>query len=242
MLIATTETAVVTRALSFDDLPQILALERAAFIPPLQADDRRIRRRFELRHRMIGAFSGERLVGMIACCNGRFDPNDRSAFPSTFDEFSSQPPMRDANAVFIYNLEVAPAHRGATVPRTLIARVLDDAVQRGLNYAVADGRMPSYAGSDTDPQEQIRRNETFRDAVDRYLAGGPALTEGQYREDPILALYHRITGCRFGWIATDFVDDPPSGNMRVVLYGPLTEWQNGRVSSTEENEWMHLGE
>ena len=78
-----------------------------------------------------------------------------------------------------------------------------------------DSRMPSYNGSGKYPQESIVLNKEFREAVDRYFSTGPFPEEEVFLSDPAVRFY--MKNSLSPWlIRRDFIDDPPSGNMRVI--------------------------
>lgn len=212
-------------ALGVDHIDEILALEQASFAPPLQATAELIRLRLGLGHTMFGMRAGRNLVGMIAFARARFSPNDFASFPKCFSEFSTVPPPASPNAIFIYNLEVLPESRGGRVARTLVHAAINSAVADRLAYAVADGRVTAYNGSEPCSQERMRRKESLHGSLDRYLAGGPYPKREELLSDPTLALYHRLTGCNFHWIIPNFFpEDRAAGGIRVILYGALSTW------------------
>jgi GNAT superfamily N-acetyltransferase len=213
-------------------MERIVALERRAFAPALQADRDMVRRRFALGHIMYAVQDGEDLHGLISYSYARFSPEDREGFPRTFRDFSTLPVPRDFNAAFIYNLEVDPAARGGRAAPVLVRTVLDRAKRDGCTWAVADGRPSSYRGSMPCAQERVQHDPEFARAIDGHLRGGPFPSRAQLLRDPTLALYHRLTGCEFLWVLPDFVpEDGAAGGMRVILYGNLTEdWPVRRKS------------
>jgi hypothetical protein len=213
-------------ALSQNDVEGILTLERESFPSPLRAERETILQRMKLGHTMLGIRDGAIIRSMISYSLARFSPDSYDSFPKTFREFSLLPEPSDANAVFIYNLEVARSLRGGRDARLLLRAALDRAKASGCTYAVGDGRISSYAGDDSCPQAKTSRTQKLRRSVDRYLAGGRFPTDDELLLDPTLALYRRITGAEFLWIIPEFIrEDRASGGLRVIVYGPLSTWQ-----------------
>lgn len=202
-----------------DDARRIVALEERCFIPSLRASEATVLRRFELGHTMLGVKAGDELRALVSFSYGRFDPTDPKAFPGSLEELCLQEVPDDYDTVFVYNLEVHPGERGGRIAGVLVRETLDRAERDGCTYGVANCRIPSYAGA-----EGIGRRPAFTAAIDRYLEGGEFPDQREFTRDPTLALYRRLTGCRFLWILPGYVPtDRASGGHRVIAYGPLRE-------------------
>lgn len=197
------------------DIDRIMALEARAFDPSIQADADVVRRRFTLGHRMLGVEEDGRLVGSIAFSLVRFDRHDMADFPPTFKTYSTQPVPPDPDTVCIYSLGVAPESRVLQVARLLVHTCFDEGFNNGLGQAIADGPLPSYAGNN-----QVRPRPEVRAMVDRYAATGQLPSQQEFLQDPILALYRRLTECNFIALLPDFIaEDEASGGWRVLLWG-----------------------
>ncbi len=205
-----------------EHLESIIYLERNSWIPFAQADKETILKRFGLGHIMIGVLEDDELTGMISFSYSNFSPDDYEKFPKGFGEFSSQEPSENYNSAFIYNLSILPKERGRYYAQMLIREALETARNKGCEYAVADGRCPSYNGSSGFEQENVKQRIEFKEAIDRYLGGGPFPEKEELLKDPTLAFYHRFG--EFLWIMPDFLpEDKPSGGIRVIIYKKLSE-------------------
>ena len=212
-------------SLSVADADRIVALEQRCFIPPLQVKREIVLERLSRGHRMYGVEVDGELHAMICLRYGWFEPGRDSDFPATETEHCLRPSEPRFNAAFIYNLEVEPRSRGSLLVRDLILSALSRAVQDGCRFAVATARIPSYNGSDPRfPQEVVPQNLEFRQAIDRYLAGGPYPTHEEFLLDPCLALYNRFGSVSFSPVLPGFApDDTPSGGMRVICWRDIAQ-------------------
>jgi len=211
------------RQLTIEDLPRIVTLEQACFTPPVRASRETIQKRLELGHIMLGIEKQCNLIAVISFSYADFSPNDYARFPKTHAELTTQPMNPDANAVFVYNLAVAPSERGFRHDRSLLQETAQQALDWGCTFWVGNSRIPSYAGGDH-PEEQIPSSPIVRQAIDRHIDGGPFPATDQLCKDPLLRFYRRLTGGTFLWLQTDFApEDKASGGMGVVLYGRLDE-------------------
>ncbi|MEM7205365.1 MAG: hypothetical protein AAF628_34235 [Planctomycetota bacterium] len=202
------------------DAARIARLERRCFIPPLQASEEQIRQRLALGHTMLGIAAGADLVGMLAFRFGTFDPADFASFPKTFDELCLQPSRR-GNTIFLYNLEVEPTRRGTLCAKRLAYFAFKMAFLSRCTFGVANCRVAAYRGADPRfSQERTKPKARLRRAIDEHLAGGPLPAQEVFRDDPTLALYHRLTECRFQWVIPDFApSDHATRGLRVIAYG-----------------------
>jgi len=207
-------------ALTPADADRIVDLERRSFIPILQVERGTVLRRFALGHRMLGLDTQNELVGMASFSYGRLDRNDIGTLPKSVKELCLQAVPAGYDTVFLYNLELDPRFRGRTWWKTLVTGALVQARSDGCTHGVANVRVVSYAGGDPRyPQDRVVHKPELRAAIDAYLSGGPFPEDRLLEQDPLLALYHRIPGCRFLWIVSNFApDDRATGGIRVILY------------------------
>jgi hypothetical protein len=205
------------------DVDRIMELEVKAFDPQLRASRETVLARFALGHHMLVARltspdEGGRLVGQISFSYIRFSPEDPSDYPTTFKAHSHQPVPPDANAVCIYSLGVLPTARQVVLVRDLIESAFGRGEAAGLLHAVADGQLPSFNGN-----AQVRARPETRRMIERFLESGSLPDDEEFLHDPALAMYRRLTGCRFLRLFPDFIpSDSASGGWRVLLYRPLT--------------------
>jgi len=200
------------------DIERIMELETTAFDVSIQAERSTILHRFDLGHRMLGAEDGAgRIVGSIGFSAIRVKGPDFKALPATFKEYSRQPVPEDAETLCLYSFGIAPAARGISCARLIINAALEDGRRQGLRDVVADGPLPSLAGSD-----QVRPRPGVRSMIERYLETGQFPEQDAFLQDPVLALYRRLTGCRFVKLLPDFLpEDTASAGWRVLLHRHL---------------------
>jgi GNAT superfamily N-acetyltransferase len=202
--------------LTANDIPDIVVLEQACWLPELQADPDILEKRLASAHKMVGARIGGELVGLIAYRHTWFSPDDVAVFPKTFAEFSSGCCEGKHNAVYGYNMSVHPRVRGSKVIHVLLRAAIEKVRTHGCRYIVGDGRCPSYNGSE-DGRGSIRKSEVFHSAVDRYMSGGVFPSMKEFLTDPSLRFFYRMMHCRFLWILPDFFPgDSASGGYRVI--------------------------
>lgn len=200
------------------DIERIMELETTAFDVSIQADRSTILHRFDLGHRMFGAEDGAgRIVGSIGFSAMNLKGAEFDALPATFKEYSTQPVPDDAETLCLYSFGIAPAARGMSCAQLLIDAAVEDGRRQGLRDGVADGPLPSLAGSD-----QVRPRPRVRSMIERYLDTGQFPEQDAFLQDPVLALYHRLTGCRFVKLLPDFLpEDTASAGWRVLLHRQL---------------------
>lgn len=199
------------------DIDRIMELESSAFEPSIQATADTVLYRFSLGHHMLGVEERGRLVGAIAYSFIRFSPDNIHPFPKTFKEFSTQPVPPEPNALCLYSLGVDPAARDVTCIRLLVHSAMDKGRDAGMPGGIADGPLPSYAGN-----AQVKPRPEVRRMIERYVETGILPSNEEFAQDPILALYQRITGCRVLALLPDFIpEDTASGGWRALLYGEL---------------------
>jgi len=212
------------RRLTLEDLPEIIRVETESFVPGARVDAARLRRRLELGHTMLGVYEDRELVGMIAFVLANFDPSNQTSFPRTQAELSGQVNKPGANAGFIYNLAIVPGRRQLRRARQLYRAATASIIAGSCDYVVGAVRVPSYRGSQVEPQENIPQSPRLACAIDRYLAGGDFPSSQEFCCDPLLAFHQRISGGKFHWILPEFEPhDAASGRMYVVLYARADE-------------------
>ncbi|MFO1185944.1 MAG: hypothetical protein U1E56_14340 [Bauldia sp.] len=209
--------ATLFRRLTADDWPAVVELEEAAWPPSLRADRATVESRFALGHAMMGAWRGERLVGLGCYAASDADPRDDALFPRTFVEFARIPASGNPLTAYTYNLCIHPATRRLDVTLPLIARLMVDARMAGCRLAVGDGRCPSYNGSNAAP-DRVRANRRFRDAIDAWQRSGQRPPDEDLILDPVLRFYRRTTGCSFIHLRPGFLpEDIAAGGFRVIF-------------------------
>jgi hypothetical protein len=104
----------------------------------------------------------------------------------------------------------------------MLQRAFDKIRSSGIHEIFVDSRLPSYNGSRQEPYETIIQNRAFKNVIDRYNIDKkfPGL-EG-LAMDPIIRFYLNI-GFEPWLIMRDFIEDPHSGNMRVICYYNLQQ-------------------
>lgn len=204
-----------------DDIQVIHDLEKSCFLPALQASPDIIEQRFSLGHTMLGIKENDELIAMIGYYYGKFNPDDLSSFPENENALCLQPHGDEYNAIFIYNLEVLPNSRGRLQVKKLLQYALNQASRDDCIYGIGNARIPSYGGSDARfSQESVKQNIPLKNAIDHYLAGGEFPTDAELIQDPILALYYRITKCEFLWILPNYAaGEKATDGIRVIVYG-----------------------
>lgn len=199
--------------LTENDLDEIARFEERAFPEGLQAHPETVRERFRLGHLML-AERRSGLQGAIGFSYGRFDPADPSTIPASFRDWSRQTVPADYDTVFIYSLGLSPEIRGTETVATLVDAALARARADGCRKILAEGPVPSYAGTD-----RIRPNPAIRAALDAFAAGGPPPPEELLFRDPHLALYRSLCPCTIVRVMPDFLPaDRASGGFRAMLF------------------------
>ena len=90
----------------------------------------------------------------------------------------------------------------------------------GIHQVFVDSRMPSYHGSTRYHHESIPRNSEFRKAIDRYFSEHIFPQDHEFLLDPAIRFYME-NGFRPYLIIKDFIQDKPSGDIRVICYMDL---------------------
>ena len=210
------------KTLCVDDIPAILELENACWLPEIRASEETLRSRFSMGHISIGVFVGGHLVGLTSFSYTRFNPDDPDGLPASFREFSSRPRHNDHNAAFVYNLNIHPDYRGELLTRKLIWTGIEQLREDNCIYMLGAGRCPSYNGSLGADIETIQPSREFRKSIDNAIRSGTLPATRELIADPVLRFYRRTLGCKFLKVAPDFLPgDLPSGNFGVIFYKTL---------------------
>ncbi|MDY7037492.1 MAG: GNAT family N-acetyltransferase [Thermodesulfobacteriota bacterium] len=202
------------------DIDKIYALEKETWIPELQASRETILTRLRSGHKILAINEYDGLWGVIGWCYSRFSIHDPvNNFPKKFTEFSTRKSCseKSAQSAFIYNVGVKPGRRGKGVGSLLLQWAFEKIKEDGIHQIFLDSRLPSYNGSQQTHHEKVDQNQEFRKAIDRYFTGN------QFPDDRVFMLDSRV---RFymkndlkPWlILKDFIQDKPSGNIRVICY------------------------
>lgn len=205
-----------------EDIPEILELENACWLPEIRASEATLQARFNMGHISMGMLANEKLVGLTSFSYTHFSPDDPGGLPGTFQEFSSRPKSSHYNTAFVYNLNIHPDHRGDTLTRELIWAGIDQLREDNCNYMLGVGRCPSYNGSPDAGIEAIQASPAFRETIDTAMQTGNLPASKQLIVDPVLRFYRRTLGCKFLRIVPEFLPgDKPSGNFGVIFYKAL---------------------
>jgi len=201
-----------------EDLELILDLEKNSWLPSAQANEKSILKRLDLGHTMLG-LKEDKLIGMVSFSYAQSSPNDYKNFPKTFNEFSTKKIGENYNSGFFYNLAIHPEKRGGKYASFLIKEAIAYARNEGCIHLFADGRCPSYNGSNNFKQEKVKQSLEFKKVIDRYVETNIFPEQKEFLNDFTLAFYHKLLGCKFLWIMPDFFpEDKPSGGFRVIFH------------------------
>ena len=211
------------RPITEGDLPDLVSLESKCWPVAMRLEAHVLRQTLVWEHTVIGAFSNDVLIGLVAARYGCFDPNNWISFPTTFAAYFQRPSKATANAALSHSLNVDPAHRCKGVATKLIRALIDQSLRDGMDFLVAVGRCPSYNGSN-EPTGSCEMSPQFRAAMDRFFAGGEPLKLEEYLADPLLRYYHRLLQCQFCSPLKDFLpEDKASGGHNILFYKKLRE-------------------
>ena len=202
------------------DIDKICALEKEVWIPELQASRETILTRFNNGHKMLAIKERDKLLGMVGWCYSRFSIQDPPRdFPRKFSEFSAckSCSKTDAQSAFIYNVGVKLVRREKGVGSSLLQWAFEKIGKDGINQVFLDSRMPSYNGSEEYPHETVQQDLEFKDAIDRYFATNQFPDNRVFFRDKAIRFYMK-NGLTPWLISKDFIQDEPSGNMRVICY------------------------
>lgn len=210
------------KTLCVDDIPAILELENACWLPEIRASEEILRTRFAMGHISMGVFVDNYLVGLTSFSYTRFNPDKPNGLPETFKEFSSHPRHSDHNAAYVYNLNIHPDYRGESLTRKLIWAGIEQLREDNCVYMLGAGRCPSYNGSLGEGIETIQPSRVFRETIDHSIQSGILPATKELIIDPVLRFYRRTLGCKFLRVAPNFLPgDTPSGNVGVIFYKTL---------------------
>ena len=208
--------------MSAEDIPEILELENACWLPEIRANEETLRERFEMGHVSLGIFDNEKLVGMFTFSYSRFSLNFPDELPATFKEFSSRPMGNNYNTAFAYNFSIHPRARGGTLTRELLWAGLNRMREDDCQYLLAAVRCPSYNGSLGADVEAIQPSPGFKKTIDTSIQTGKLPATRDLIVDPLLRFYQRTLDCVFLKVIPDFLpDDAPSGGFGIIFYKAL---------------------
>jgi hypothetical protein len=209
-------------ALGPSDIPVILTLENACWLPGIRATAEILETRFGMGHISLGMRINDTLVGIVSFSYTRFSPDEPAGLPASFHEFSSRPMANDHNTAFAYNLNIHPRARGGTLTRDLLWAGLNRMREDGCQYLLGVGRCPSYNGSTGGEVENIQPSPALRHAIDEFMRSGRQPTPEQLLADPVLKFYWYSLGCDFLRVVPNFLPcDTPSGGFGVIFYKTL---------------------
>jgi len=210
------------RILCAADIPVILELENACWLPEIRASGETLRTRFGLGHISMGIFTDNQLVGLTSFSYTRFNPDDPAGLPRTFGEFSSRPRHSNHNTAYVYNLNIHPDYRGESLTRKLIWAGIEQLREDNCVHLLGAGRCPSYNGNPGAGIESVQASRTFRKTIDNSVVSGILPSTKELIVDPVLRFYRRTLGCKFLRVAPEFLPgDTPSGNFGVIFYKAL---------------------
>jgi hydroxyacylglutathione hydrolase len=210
-------------------IDKITELEKEIWIPDLQSSESTILTRLETGHKMLGWRERERISGLVAWCYSPFDINEpQEKFPHHFSSFSNQPSCNKAEAqsAFIYSVGVTPSKRCKGIGGLLLQWAFEKIKEDGVCQVFVASRLPSYNGSTEFAHETIQQDLEFKKSLDAYLAGGNFPEKIEFARDQ--AICFCIKNGFLPWlIIPDFINDYPSGNMRVICRMNLEHDQSG---------------
>lgn len=218
------------KKLSIKDVESIIALENLSWINGLRASPETIIERLGKGHIFLGLFYKNELIGKICFVISDFEP-EKSNFPEKFSDFSDPKNSVLYNSAFVYNLDVHPKYRNAIFAKKLIYSVFVMAYKLGLDYVVADGRMPSYNGSAV---EGIDQDINLHTKINSSIQG---LSLRDLVKDPVVGFYSLvIPGINLWKVIPNFIpEDLSSGGYRAVLYKQIRPEKSELTLSEEWN-------
>ena len=202
------------------DIDKICSLEKAIWIPELQASRETILTRLCNGHKMLAIKERDKLLGIVGWRYSRFSIQDPPGnFPRKFSEFSTckSCSKTEAQSTFIYNVGVKPTCREKGVGSLLLQWAFEKIREDGIYQVFLDSRMPSYNGSREYPHETVQQNLEFRYAIDRYFTTNQFPDSSDFIRDKAIRFYMK-NGLASWLIIKGFIRDEPSGNMRVICY------------------------
>lgn len=213
------------RPLRLEEIPAMVALEEAAWSPPLRASEQMIRRRLELGHVMMVVHAKDGRLAASACFTPTSqEPFDRASFPATFVQFSSLPRTEPVRSIYVYNLCVHPAFRRLETVRSVMNATLAACRDLGARWIVGDGRCAAYRGSLPGAPDKVKADATFRAAIESWRQTGLQPPDEDLTRDPLLRLHYRQLKCRFLHLMPDFLPgDASSAGYRVIFVTDSTD-------------------
>ena len=221
------------------DIDKICSLEKVIWIHELQASRQTILTRLRNGHKMLAIKESDKLLGMVSWYYSRFSIKDPPGnFPRKFSEFSTcnSCSIPEAQSAFIYNVGVKPECRENGVGSLLLQGAFEKIREDGIYQVFLDSRMPSYNGSQEYPQEIVQQNFVFRHSIDRYFTTNQFPDNSDFLRDKAIRFYMK-NGLAPWLIVKGFVQDEPSGNMRVICYLNLEQdsYKTNRVIEGIDN-------
>lgn len=210
--------------LNQDDIQEILEVERSAFIPTIQTFEHVIRNRLTKNHIYLGVKVNQDLVGTLALRFANFKPDFKDfcrRYP-TFHDYAENDNESDANSVFVYSLGVMPYYRNGFNAKDLLEGAFQISKKEGMEFFVGDARIPSYNGSNQNPQyECFQQNKKLHHAIDNYLRTGILPSRELIEQDPVAGFYLKMfpKGSILGITDSKFWQgDEPCGGHMVIEY------------------------
>jgi hypothetical protein len=204
--------------LSASNIPSILELEKACWLPQIRADAQTLNRRFAQGHISLGMCCDDELVGIVSFYYTQFSLDESVDLPKSFQEFSTLPMAHHYNTAFAYNFNIHPRARGGALTRLLLDAGLSRMREDDCRYLLGVSRCPSYNGSSNGKFEYILQSAELRNALDAFMLSGLQPTTKQLLEDPVLRFYHQALGCEFLRVVPQFLPrDTPSGGFGVIF-------------------------
>jgi hypothetical protein len=202
---------ILYRRLSIDDLDDISDLESNVWPVQLRASKDCLEKRLLWGHTMMGAFRENRLSGIASWRYDKFDPDNASTMPQSFNQFSNQPNVTPSNAAFVYNFALLPGIRNGRIGPNLITESTKILFENHCQYLVGASRCPSYSSANQKLQLDIRN------AISHYSSDEPP-----WLLDPVLNFYSRTLNCIFTEPIANFMpEDLESGGYAIGFYKTL---------------------
>jgi glyoxylase-like metal-dependent hydrolase (beta-lactamase superfamily II) len=201
-------------------IDEICALEKATWIPELQASKSTILKRLRLGHLILAIKRQDELLGMASWRYSNFSiEHPLKNFPHDFAEFSTHisASREEAQSAFIYNVGVKTTSREKGIGSLLLQEAFVRMRADGIAHVFVDSRLPSYNGSQKNDDEDVQQIPEFKSAIDRYYSRGKFPLESEFSLDPTVRFYMG-NGFRPWAILKDFIKDKSSGNMRIICY------------------------
>lgn len=208
---ANKDNIIIYRRLSIEDLDDIVYLESNVWPAQLRASKDCLEKRLLWGHTMLGAFRDNHLSGIASWRYSKFDPDNPSTMPQSFNQFSNQPNITPSNAAFVYNFALLPEIRNGRVGPNLIAEGTKILLENHCQYLVGASRCPSYSS------ENRKLQMSIHNAINHY-----PLDESSWLLDPVLNFYRRTLACTFTEPIANFMpEDLESGGYAIGFYKTL---------------------